>query len=198
MKRIQKNNVLSWRVKNVDMKKEVGGITDMKCIRLNMYFAIGVFLGMVFLVVLNGFAQDEVAYPERNPSSSDVQVVLTVSSAVSIAFMISVLILKITAFIIGYKIAKLGYETLIKGITGELDFGFSSGTMISTKLKSASPGTFFVLLGAAIIAWGLFISKPFELEIKSRSSQHIEENIEQKKPQPIKTPVPKDNLPGLK
>lgn len=76
--------------------------------------------------------------------------------------MISILILKVTAFVLGYLIVRLGHDTMIKGVSGAIDFGFS-GSGFKTKLKSASPGAFFVLMGAAIILWGLTVKKPMEI-----------------------------------
>jgi len=81
---------------------------------------------------------------------------------VAISFIISILVMKITAFILGYLIVKLGHDTLIKGISGEIDFGFKGGG-ISTKLKSGSPGAFFILAGAAIIMWAMFVEKTYEV-----------------------------------
>ncbi len=69
--------------------------------------------------------------------------------------------MKVTALILGYLIVKLGHDTLIKGVTGDIDFGFE-GRGLTTKLKAGSPGAFFVLAGAAIIMWALFVEKPFE------------------------------------
>lgn len=114
---------------------------------------------------------------------------------IAIAHMVSVLIIKLTAFIIGYKIAKLGYETLVKGISGQIDFGFQGGT-VSAKLKSASPGSFFVLLGAAIIAWGLFVEKPFHTELFDTTGKPIESI--QPSQQAGSTPVGTSKLPGMK
>ena len=91
-------------------------------------------------------------------------------TAVAVVFMLAVLALKVTAFVLGYLIVRLGHDTLIKGVTGEVDFGFSAGR-INTKLKSASPGAFFVLAGAAIIVWGLTVEKPFKLVSPGLSSQ---------------------------
>lgn len=79
----------------------------------------------------------------------------------AITFMVCILIMKVTALILGYLIVKLGHDTLIKGVTGDIDFGFE-GKGIATKLKAGSPGAFFVLAGAAIIIWALFVDKPFE------------------------------------
>ena len=79
----------------------------------------------------------------------------------AITFMVCILIIKVTALILGYLIVKLGHDTLIKGITGDIDFGFE-GKGLTTKLKAGSPGAFFVLAGAAVIMWALFVEKPFE------------------------------------
>jgi hypothetical protein len=79
----------------------------------------------------------------------------------AITFMVCILIMKVTALVLGYLIVKLGHDTLIRGVTGDIDFGFE-GKGIATKLKAGSPGAFFVLAGAAIIMWALFVEKPFE------------------------------------
>ena len=89
--------------------------------------------------------------------------IIPTSAAVAVAFMLSVLVLKITAFALGYLIVRLGHDTMIKGVTGEIDFGFSGGG-VQAKLKSATPGALFVLAGAAIIIWGLTVSKPFNFQ----------------------------------
>ena len=76
---------------------------------------------------------------------------------VAILFLIGTLTMKISAIVIGYLIVRLGHDTLVRGITGELDFGFS-GSGVEAKLKSASPGAAFVLAGAAIIIWALALA----------------------------------------
>ena len=89
--------------------------------------------------------------------------IIAASTPVAVAFMLSVLALKITAFVLGYLIVRLGHDTLIKGVTGQIDFGFS-GSGFKAKLKAASPGALFVLMGAAIIIWGLTVQKPMEIK----------------------------------
>lgn len=84
-------------------------------------------------------------------------------------FIFATISMKITAIVVGYLIVKLGHDTLIRGISGDLDFGFE-GHGQSVKLKSASPGAFFVLAGSAIIIWGLFIDKPFGVTIPVNNS----------------------------
>jgi putative Ca2+/H+ antiporter (TMEM165/GDT1 family) len=72
----------------------------------------------------------------------------------------SILIMKLTAIVVGYKIVQLGYEALIRGIKGEFDFGGKLTNHMEIKLLSASPGLFFVLFGSFIICWALFVEKP--------------------------------------
>lgn len=91
----------------------------------------------------------------------------------AMTFMVCMLIMKITALVLGYFIVKLGHDTLIKGVTGDIDFGFK-GSGFTTKLKAGSPGAFFVLAGAAIIMWALFVEKRFEYGIE-RDSTKIEQ-----------------------
>lgn len=86
------------------------------------------------------------------------------STTVAVLFLIGTLVMKITAIVIGYLVVRLGHDTLIRGITGDLDFGFT-GSGVQTKLKSASPGAAFVLAGAVIIVWALAVEKPFDLQI---------------------------------
>lgn len=93
-----------------------------------------------------------------------VDATIATSTPIVIAFMLSILALKIVAFVLGYLIVRLGHDTLIKGVTGEIDFGFS-GSGFKTKLKAASPGALFVLMGAAIIIWGLMVKKPMEIKV---------------------------------
>ena len=110
----------------------------------------------------------------------------------AITFMVCILIMKVTALILGYLIIKLGHDTLIKGVTGDIDFGFE-GKGIATKLKAGSPGAFFVLAGAAIIMWALFVEKPFEytketipvaIEEKENTESGVKRLDEKKRPKP--------------
>ncbi len=103
--------------------------------------------------------------------------------------MLSILVLKITACVLGYLIVRLGHDTLIKGISGEIDFGFS-GSGIKTTLKSGSPGAFFVLMGAAIILWGLTVQKPMEIKMLPSSGSPIVENTKEEGAPLHRTSVP--------
>jgi hypothetical protein len=110
---------------------------------------------------------------------------LKTSEYISISFMISVLILKITAFVLGYLIVRMGHDTLVKGITGEFDFGFS-GSGFSTKLKSASPGLLFVLMGSLIIIWSMAAEKPLKISSTPSKTTEIatQNSVGQKDPIP--------------
>lgn len=90
--------------------------------------------------------------------------VVTQGTTVAVLFLVGTLVMKITAIVIGYLIVRLGHDTLIRGITGSLDFGIT-GSGVKAKLKSASPGAAFVLAGAAIIIWALAVEKPFDLQV---------------------------------
>lgn len=108
------------------------------------------------------FAQSDV--------QSTVESFFTANTPMAIAYILSITAMKICAFVVGYLIVKLGHDTLIKGVSGDIDFGFSGGG-VETKLKSASPGAFFVLAGAAIIMWGLFVEKPITLTMGPSATQ---------------------------
>ena len=138
-----------------------------------------------FLILFFSFACFGSGQAGEN-SAIDPQAGIEASERISIAFMISVLLLKITAFILGYLIVKLGHDTLVKGITGEFNFGFT-GSGFSAKLKSASPGALFVLMGTAIIIWSMAVEKPLKVEAspaETKESKTLVPNSEQKDPIP--------------
>lgn len=139
----------------------------------------------LFLILFISVACFGLSQSEEN-TAIDPLAGIEASERISIAFMISVLILKITAFVLGYLIVKLGHDTLIKGITGEFNFGFT-GSGFSAKLKSASPGALFVLMGSAIIIWSMTVEKPFKVEAfpaETKESKTTVPNSEQKDPIP--------------
>ena len=99
---------------------------------------------------------------------------VTSSTPVAVTFMITVVVMKVTAFVLGYLIVRLGHDTLLRGITGDMEFDFG-GHGLNAKLRSASPGAFFVLMGSAIIVWGLWVSKPMSLKGSSTPATPIVE-----------------------
>lgn len=87
-----------------------------------------------------------------------------------------VYLLKITCFIIGYLTIKLGYQLLLKGVTGEFKF-IAKYKGVKADIVSASPGLLFVLLGSVIIIFAMSSTKSIEFAEKS-SSPNIEKKQE--------------------
>ncbi|MTV52539.1 hypothetical protein [Pseudoduganella buxea] len=77
---------------------------------------------------------------------------------------ISVLLIKLTAMIAGYKIVCLGHDSLVRGLKGEFVFTGTVGKERGLMLKGASPGLLFVLLGSLLIAWAMYVDKPISWE----------------------------------
>lgn len=73
---------------------------------------------------------------------------------------IGIVIIKVTAMIVGYLIVKLGFDALVRGIKGEFDFSGKLASHGELRLLSASPGLFFILFGSLIIIWALTVEKP--------------------------------------
>ncbi len=76
-----------------------------------------------------------------------------------------IMIFKLSVLIIGYLIARLGYNLLVKGISGEFNFkadlkGYKADVV------SASPGIFFILMATILMAVGIIKDKPFKTELK--------------------------------
>jgi len=81
---------------------------------------------------------------------------------------ISLLSFKLAVLFVGYLIAKLGHDLLIKGVTGE--FKFQTKFKDSTAdLISASPGLFFILMATVLIGIGIIKDKPLETTVTTRS-----------------------------
>jgi len=120
------------------------------------------------------FASPSFHMHAQNEVAETVQSFIASSTPMAIAYIISITAMKICAFVIGYFIIKLGHDTLIKGVSGDIDFGFTGGG-VETKLKSASPGAFFVLAGSAIIMWGLFVEKPISLSISPSVGYEVQQ-----------------------
>lgn len=139
------------------------------------------------LICLSGFE----ATAAQDPATDDaMQQLLRMSSPVAITFILAVLVLKVTAFVLGFLIVRLGHDTMIKGVKGDIDFGFS-GSGVKAKLKSGSPGAFFVLAGAAIIIWGLLVEKPMSIKYAPAADQPKVETAVDAKPPGKLIPVPR-------
>lgn len=72
----------------------------------------------------------------------------------------TVLAFKVTVLVVGYKIARLGHDLLLKGISG--GFKFSGGYAgIKGDLISSSPGLLFLLLGVVLLCVGVWKDAQF-------------------------------------
>lgn len=88
----------------------------------------------------------------------------------------SILVFKVATLVVGYLLARLGYDLLIKGVTGEFKFHTEvKGT--KADLISASPGLFFILMATIIIGIGIFKTTPFETHLGIRPKA-IKEAVE--------------------
>lgn len=95
-----------------------------------------------------------------------------------------ILIFKIGVLVVGYLITKMGFELFVKGITGEFKFKSEIQGM-KADLVSASPGTFFVLMGAMLIAFAILKDNPYTFETSSKINSE----------QPVVTSKLPDELP---
>ena len=101
---------------------------------------------------------------------------------------VSLLIFKLVVLFVGYLIAKLGHDLLIKGVTGE--FKFQTKFKESTAdLVSASPGLFFILMATILISIGILKDKPFETKVTERKITSGVETTSNGQPT-VKPPVP--------
>ena len=94
-----------------------------------------------------------------NLSATEITTVLhTITAATILAF-------KITTLVVGYKITKLGYDLMLKGITGGFEF---SGQYAGVKggLISSSPGLLFLLMGVVLMYAGV-TSGSFETTVEN-------------------------------
>lgn len=87
---------------------------------------------------------------------------------IHIVTVVTLLSFKLAVLIVGYLIARLGYDLLLKGISGQFTFStqFKGG---KADLVSASPGVFFILMATVMIAIAIIKDKPFETEITERT-----------------------------
>ena len=100
----------------------------------------------------------------------------------------SLIFFKLAVLFVGYLIAKLGYELLVKGVTGEFRF---QAEIKDTKadLISASPGLFFILMATILIAIGVLKDKPFETRIGIRTIASGAEQSTSKNPGDMEKPI---------
>ncbi|HHH38495.1 MAG TPA: hypothetical protein ENK50_02825 [Sedimenticola sp.] len=103
----------------------------------------------------------------------------------------SLVLFKLAVLFVGYLIAKLGHDLLLKGVSGEFKF-HSEIKGVKADLISASPGIFFILMATILIAVGVIKDKPFETRVKA---QTIESGAERNVPRSDQGEVPRPSLP---
>lgn len=88
-----------------------------------------------------------------------------------------VVLFKLVVIFIAYKIIKLGYDLLLRGVKGEFEFS-SNINGVQADIRSASPGLLFILLGCMIII--VAVTEKFPQELETKKEEHIlfEGNIE--------------------
>ncbi|MGQ7249543.1 hypothetical protein ACUN9Y_19695 [Halomonas sp. V046] len=90
------------------------------------------------------------------------------------SFMLSFLAYKLASILSGTFICWMGFKLFVKGFhgpSGDIDATFSGGNRIY--IKKIAPGSFFSLLGAAVI--GVTLYKGLEVETSGSNSQPTSE-----------------------
>jgi len=79
---------------------------------------------------------------------------------VNVVYMVTICLMKVTCFILGYLIVRLGFDLIRDGVKGEFTFKSSLGGF-KADLVSVSPGLLFVLLGVILIGYSMWVNKSF-------------------------------------
>lgn len=83
-----------------------------------------------------------------------------------------VFLLKVLCVIVGFLIVQIGSDLLRRGISGEFKF---VGSMAGGKadLRSASPGLLFLLLGALLIGYAMWVTKISEVTVSTAGTSGV-------------------------
>ena len=87
---------------------------------------------------------------------------------------ISVTVLKMTCFVLGFLTIRFGYYLVRDGITGQFKFS-TKFQGISADLQSVSPGLLFLFLGIFLIGYAMFVEKTGNFRSEERIEQPINE-----------------------
>lgn len=77
---------------------------------------------------------------------------------------------KLAVLLVGYLLARLGHDLLLKGASGQFKF-HTEFNGAKADLVSVSPGVFFVLMGTALIATAVIKDKPFQTQVTQSSTK---------------------------
>jgi hypothetical protein len=94
--------------------------------------------------------------------------------AYTLTGVVAITLIKITCFIVGYLIIRLGAMLIALRVESQYEI---SGTYASWKafLKSKSPGLTFVICGAIIVGYAMCVDKPVVIEIPPRGDNQMVE-----------------------
>jgi hypothetical protein len=95
----------------------------------------------------------------------DASALVTADGIVAFALII---LMKITLFVIGYKVTRLGYDLISAGAKGQFKFKSTIGGL-KADLTSVSPGLLFVLLGVLLCIYAIAVDKPVTIKLGSSS-----------------------------
>lgn len=87
-----------------------------------------------------------------------------------VATVLPLVVFKICVLVVGYLIARLGYQLLMHGVKGEFQFHTQFRESV-VDLISVSPGIFFIFMATVMIAIGIFVEKPFETSFSSQVTE---------------------------
>ena len=89
---------------------------------------------------------------------------------------------KLAALFVGYLFAKLGHDLFLRGVTGEFTFRADLKGW-KADLVGASPGLFFILMGAAIVTVTIYVGFNVNWEA-GREQQAVAERLPTVRPRP--------------
>jgi hypothetical protein len=90
----------------------------------------------------------------------------------------AILLVKISLIFVAAMTIYLGYKLLVQGVKGEFKFN-TEMQGVKADLVSASPGTFFVLLGVIVLI--VAIQTKYSIPVEQKASKtKVTKNVEQK------------------
>lgn len=108
---------------------------------------------------------------------------------------VSLVVFKLAVLVIGYLIARLGHDLLIKGVSGDFKFR-TEFKGAKADLVSASPGLFFILMATILIAIGVIKDKPFATKVTrteiDTAAEHRVQDTSMSKPNLPPNPTKED------
>lgn len=94
-----------------------------------------------------------------------------------IAEIVAITTYKVVSIISGVLLTYMGYKLFMSGIWG--DAGHAEGVFGENKvvIKKAAPGTFFVLMGAAVIGFTVYKGLEFNTATSTTGTEHAKPQV---------------------